>query len=93
MKRAFTLLEFAHLCDFAARTQEAEDTRLGSPAELIAFAARYRSQAAGIEQDVPDPIGRSSQVHREVADLIDAAVTTIADTLRPLLDVAPVARD
>jgi hypothetical protein len=37
------------------------------------------------EQDLPDPIGRSADVHRDVADRIDACVAGIVSRIAPLL--------
>lgn len=81
MKRAFTLLEFAYLCRYAVE----QDAPIYTVEELVSYAARHRSQAAGIEQDVPDPIGRSPEVHREVADLIAVNVNVVSALLVPLL--------
>lgn len=81
MKRAFTLLEFAHLCRYAVE----QDARIFTAPELVTFAAMNRSQASTIEQDVPDPIGRSAEVHRQVADLIASNVNVVSALLVPLL--------
>ena len=81
MRRTFTLREFAHLCRFAVEV----DAAIFSVAELVSFAALNRSQAAAIDQDVPDPIGRSDEVHRQAADLIAANVDVISALLSPLL--------
>lgn len=81
VKRCFTLPEFAHLCRHAVEV----DAPIFTLAELVAFAARNRSHASSIEQDVPDPIGRSSEVHRQVADLIAANVSVVSALLVPLL--------
>ena len=74
LRRSFTLLELSHLLASAPGG-------LGSPHEVVAWAAANRSTAAGIETDLPDPIGRSSETHRLVADLIDGATQVIADVL------------
>ena len=65
LRRTFTLPELAHLL----RTAPAFD----DPRELVAWAAAHRSTAAGEPTDVPDPIGRGPEVHRQAADAIDAA--------------------
>lgn len=81
MKRTFTLLEFSHLCRYAVEV----DAPIFTVEDLVAFAAKNRSQAAAIDQDVPDPIGRSPEVHRQVADLIAAHVNVVSALLVPLL--------
>lgn len=66
LKRAFTLPELAMILRDAP----------GSPGrldELAGFAAEHRARGAQAP-DVPDPIGASDEVHREVADQISAAV-------------------
>lgn len=72
LSRAFTMREFAHL------VQNAEGT---SPAELVAHASRHRSAARSIELDVPDPYQRGEEVHAVIAQIISAAVATIAGAL------------
>lgn len=72
MRRTFTLRELALLVDNSpAETVE----------ELVADCARRRGSLAGADIDVPDPIGRSAQVHAEAADLAGAAVESIANAL------------
>jgi len=73
LHRSFTILEFADLVGPTGPVT--------SPRELVAQAAARRSTATLTDYDVPDPIGRSPQVHAEVADTIAAAVGTIADAL------------
>lgn len=68
LRRTFTLRELAALIGAAVGE---------TPAEKIAWAARHRSDAADIDQDVVDPFGHSAQTHRAVADAIDAAVEAI----------------
>jgi protein-tyrosine phosphatase len=72
LRRTFTITEFAAL----VRGEDAE-----SPVSLVRKAAQRRSSAQVQEYDVPDPIGRSEEVHREAADLVDASVTPIAEAL------------
>jgi protein-tyrosine phosphatase len=72
LRRTFTLTEFAAL----VQGETAE-----SPAGLVRGAAQRRSSAQVQEYDVPDPIGKDAEVHREVADLIDRSVTPIAYAL------------
>jgi protein-tyrosine phosphatase len=80
LRRSFTLLELAALLedppwpasdgtqDLAATLAQATDWR-GSVGVL------------GDELDLPDPIGRSAKVHRQVADQIDRATQVIAERL------------
>lgn len=74
LRRTFTLLELEHLL----RSAPDDLTR---PEDVVAWAAAHRSTAAGVPVDLPDPIGRSPEVHRMVADLIDTATRTVAETL------------
>jgi protein-tyrosine phosphatase len=74
LRRTLTLLELAALAPQAPP---------GSPAEVVAWAAAHRAQAADGPLDVRDPIGRSPEAHRQVADVIDRAVRTIATALTP----------
>ncbi|MFT3873084.1 MAG: hypothetical protein QM714_10620 [Nocardioides sp.] len=73
MKRAFTILEFAELA------RQAPDVLTGQ--ELVAWAADHRPLAADVDQDVPDPVGRPPEVYRQVADLVEGAVSPIATAL------------
>jgi protein-tyrosine phosphatase len=72
LRRTFTITEFAAL----VRGESAD-----SPESLVRGAAQRRSSAQVQEYDVPDPIGRGAEVHREAADLVDASVTPIAEAL------------
>ena len=49
-------------------------------AETLARASDWRSSVGGLGDavDVPDPIGRSREVHRAAADLADRATRVIA---------------
>ena len=76
LKRAFTLSELAAIADSGA--VEVDDRP--ATQDLVRRAASHRSVAVDAE-DVPDPIGRGDEVHREVADLIAAHV----DRIVPLL--------
>lgn len=76
LRRTFTLLELEHLL-------RSVPSDLGSPAEVVAWAAAHRSTAAGVPLDLPDPIGRSPETHRMVADLIDGATRVVAGALAP----------
>jgi protein-tyrosine phosphatase len=82
LKRTFTLLELAVLLDeraWAARGDDADD-----PRAVVARASDWRSTVSnrGDALDIPDPIGRSAEVHRTVADVADLATAVIADLLR-----------
>ena len=77
MKRTFTLRELAAL------VQDPRTTASGAgPSDLVRAAARLRAGVQVPDYDVPDPMGRSEAVHREVADLLDSACRTVADALR-----------
>lgn len=73
LRRTFTLRELAELI--------ADGDAGEGPAELVADAARRRKAPDVDAYDVPDPIGRSVHVHRQVADLIDRSCTVIARSL------------
>ncbi|EFQ83189.1 low molecular weight phosphotyrosine protein phosphatase [Aeromicrobium marinum DSM 15272] len=77
LRRSFTLLEFADLVD----TVDAD-----SPPALVAEAARLRGSAGSV-LDIQDPYRRSPQVHRDTADEIDRACSTIAARLNALVGV------
>lgn len=72
LRRTFTITEFAAL----VRGVEAESTK-----SLVSDAAQRRSSAEVQTYDVPDPIGKSADVHRKSADLIDASVALIAEAI------------
>lgn len=80
LRRAFTLPELA-----AILGSPAFDAAYDDAAGLVGAAARSRGLAAGADLDVADPIGRSPEVHREVADTIDAHVRTVVRRLGPVL--------
>ena len=75
LKRTFTLLELAALLEAPPW-----DGPEGDVAETLARAADWRASVSGLgnDLDVPDPIGRSPQVHRAAADLADRATRVIA---------------
>jgi len=72
LRRTFTLLEFAALSIQAPP---------GSLAELVDWSATHRSEVAGLDLDVRDPIGRDAGVHHQVAEQIDRATAAIAQAL------------
>lgn len=76
LRRTFTLLEFAALTGIVEETD---------PTVLVAEAARQRSKGP-TDIDIGDPYRRSPDVHRRVADQIDAAVTTVSDRLNALVE-------
>ena len=75
LKRTFTLLELAALLEAPPWGGPEADV----PGTL-ARAADWRASVSGLGNalDVPDPIGRSPQVHRAAADLADRATRVIA---------------
>lgn len=77
LRRTFTLLEFAALCE---RVEGA------NAHALVAEAARQRSNAPP-DIDIGDPYRRSPDVHRATADQIDDAVRTISERLNLLVVV------
>jgi protein-tyrosine phosphatase len=86
LKRAFTIREFAALA-----SDGPERRQVSSAADLVSQAASWRGSAEIREYDVPDPIGRSPEVHRDVADMLDADCEAIARAVvgAILSDVSP----
>jgi protein-tyrosine phosphatase len=86
LKRTFTIREFAALA-----TGDPERRRVSGPVDLVAQAASGRGSAQILEYDVPDPIGRSAEVHRQVAEMLDADCEAIARAVvgAILNDVSP----
>lgn len=85
LKRAFTLRELAALLE--------QRPWPGHPADLpalIADAADWRGFVAdrGDALDVPDPIGGPLSLHREAADLADAATDVVAGEMVRALDLS-----
>jgi protein-tyrosine phosphatase len=74
LKRTFTIRELEAI----VMTDGFWDQQIRSTRDLVAKAASWRGAASTEDFDVPDPIGQGADVHREVADLLDAACTTIA---------------
>jgi protein-tyrosine phosphatase len=79
LKRTFTLLELAALLETHPWSEGGAGEE-GGTAETIARASDWRGSVSGLgdDLDVPDPIGRSPQVHRAAADLVDRATRAIA---------------
>jgi protein-tyrosine phosphatase len=73
LRRTFTIREFAALVP--------DPDGVRRPLAQVAQAARRRSDGGTGDHDVPDPIGQSVQVHRDVADLLDLSCTAIARAL------------
>ena len=86
LKRTFTIREFAALASIGP-----ERRRVSSASDLVAQAASARGSAQILEYDVPDPIGKSAEVHREVAEMLDADCEAIARAVvgAILSDVSP----
>ena len=72
LRRTFTILEFAALCDMGEGS---------SAEELVRWAGAHRSAAGSVEQDVPDPFRRGAEVHAAAASAIHDAVERIAKGL------------
>ncbi|WP_051142738.1 arsenate reductase/protein-tyrosine-phosphatase family protein [Gryllotalpicola ginsengisoli] len=80
IRRAFTLTEFARLCE-AIPTDE---SRALTPSELVARAAESRGTLAPADpqlDDVEDPIGLPQDVYDRVGEQIAGAVEIIVDAL------------
>ena len=72
LRRTFTILEFAALCEQAE----------GSTAtEVVKWAGAHRSLVSNVEQDVPDPYRRGGVEHARAAGAIETAVQEIAKGL------------
>ena len=76
MRRTFTIREFA-----AVISSGALDGRAHDAADLVARAAAARARVGHVDQDIPDPIGQSEAVHREVVESLDRDCTAIARVL------------
>jgi protein-tyrosine phosphatase len=82
LRKTFTLLEAADLVGCVELDSVAQ-LRPALPASVLALrldAARRHHRDAATD-DIPDPIGRSSRVHAEVADQIAAAVKPLVAAL------------
>ena len=77
LKRTFTIPELAALVS----AQDFDGRPLHSPTEVVRRAASWRGSVHPEEYDVADPIGRSAQVHHEVAEQLDRDCATIARAL------------
>jgi len=86
LKRTFTIREFAALA-----SDGPERRRVSGAADLVALVANWRASTEILEYDVPDPIGKSEEVHRAVADMLDADCEAIARAVvgAILSDVSP----
>jgi protein-tyrosine phosphatase len=74
LKRTFTMREFAAIVGSPAFAEQ----RLEGADALVATAATWRGSVAVDDYDIADPIGRSAEFHRGVADVVDADCTAIA---------------
>jgi protein-tyrosine phosphatase len=83
LKRTFTLLELAALVEERPWEREGEVAPRDDVREVVARAADWRGavNGRGDALDVPDPIGRSPEVHRTSADLADRATAVLAGLL------------
>ena len=83
VKRTFTLLELAVLLDERPWAPQG-DAASQDARKVLAHAADWRSTVTprGDSLDIPDPIGRSAEVHRTSAEVADLATQVIADFLR-----------
>jgi len=86
LKRTFTIREFAALA-----ADDSAHHRVSGPKDLVASAASWRGSAQIVEYDVRDPIGQSAEVHREIAEILDADCEAIARAVTGaiLSDVSP----
>jgi protein-tyrosine phosphatase len=74
LRRTFTLREFAAIVGsptFAEQHPDGTDS-------LVATAASWRGSVTLGDYDIADPIGRSAEFHRTVADIVDADCSAIA---------------
>jgi protein-tyrosine phosphatase len=88
LKRTFTIRELAALSGSAG----VRERPVKSPADLVARAASWRGSETVDDYDVPDPIGRSAEFHRTVADLLDVDCTRIARAVASAVDLSDVPR-
>jgi protein-tyrosine phosphatase len=77
LRRTFTIRELATVL----ASDGFDSSGVAGPVELVARAAELRGSVDVQELDIPDPIGRSADVHRRVADVIAADCRVIADAL------------
>ena len=86
LKRTFTIRELATIV-----ASGLDRERVSGPVDLVTQAASWRGSAQVPQYDVPDPIGKSAQVHRDVADVLDADCEVIARAVAGavLSDVSP----
>ncbi len=72
LRRTFTVLEFAALVAAAEGA---------TPEAVVRWCGAHRSQAGGVEQDIPDPFRRGAEAHALAAATINDAVEQIAKGL------------
>jgi protein-tyrosine phosphatase len=77
LRRTFTIRELASLL----ATEPLRDAQVADPSDLVSRAAELRGSVELPDIDIPDPIGRSVDVHRQVADVIAEDCRVIAGAL------------
>jgi protein-tyrosine phosphatase len=78
LRRTFTIREIAGLLT----SSPLRSAHVADPVELVSRAAELRGSVKVSDLDIPDPIGRSAEVHRKVADLIAEDCWIIVRALR-----------
>jgi protein-tyrosine phosphatase len=74
LKRTFTMRELAAI----VRAPAFKEQPVESTGALVAAAASWRGAVEVHDYDIADPIGRSAEFHRDVADVVDVDSTSIA---------------
>jgi protein-tyrosine phosphatase len=84
LKRTFTLLELAALLDTRPWAEGGDRVEDADLRQVVMRAADWRASVSGLgdDLDIPDPIGRSREVHEASADLADKATAVVAGLLR-----------
>src|SRR3954451_5309230 len=85
LKRTFTVRELSSIVS----ADDFWQLPAQGPRDLVPRAASLRGSAAPAAYDVTDPIGRSTAVHREVAEVLDEACRTIARAVAQATFVTP----
>lgn len=74
LKRTFTMREFATIVGSATFGEQ----HLDGTEKVVATAASWRGSVTLDDYDIADPIGRSAEFHRAVAEVVDADCSAIA---------------
>ncbi|MFL6131985.1 MAG: hypothetical protein ACJ72A_04260 [Nocardioidaceae bacterium] len=74
LKRTFTMRELATIVG----TPSFAEQHLDGTEALVATAASWRGSVTLDDYDIADPIGRSAEFHRAVAEVVDADCSAIA---------------